>query len=213
MNIKKLGHCCLYIETSGLRILTDPGSFTTAQNTLTGIDIVLITHEHSDHLHVESLLEVLQNNPDAKVITNASVGKILETHNIQYEILEGSAQKEIAGVQFVAYDSKHEEIFEEIGQVQNTGYMIDSKLFYPGDSFSNPQVSVEVLALPVAGPWCKVSDVVRYALSMHPKRAFPVHDGQTIKDRIGSSHKVPEKVLAEHGIEFVSMSEGDSAEF
>jgi L-ascorbate metabolism protein UlaG (beta-lactamase superfamily) len=28
MKIKKIGHCCLVIETNGKRIMTDPGSFT-----------------------------------------------------------------------------------------------------------------------------------------------------------------------------------------
>ena len=49
MNITKLGHCCLVLEIDGVRILTDPGNYTTAQDTMTGIDIVLITHEHGDH--------------------------------------------------------------------------------------------------------------------------------------------------------------------
>ena len=67
--------------------------------------------------------------------------------------------------------------------------------------------------LPVAGPWCKIPDAIRYALAVKPKKAFPVHDGMLQNDRIGSSHKVPEKVLAEHGIEFVIMNEGDERGF
>ncbi len=46
MNITKIGHCCLLIKEQGLTILTDPGTWTTDQNNLTGIDVVLITHEH-----------------------------------------------------------------------------------------------------------------------------------------------------------------------
>lgn len=213
MTIKKLGHCCLLIKTNNLTILTDPGNFSVAQNTLTGIDIVLITHEHADHLHTDSLKEVLKNNPQALVITNTGVGKKLDETGAPYEIVEGRAQTEIQGVMIEAFDGKHEEIFEEIGQVQNTGYFIDNKLFYPGDSFHNPEKPVDILALPVAGPWCKISGAIRYALAVKPKKVFPVHDGMLQKDRIGSSHKVPEKVLAEHGIEFVIMNEGDERGF
>ncbi|MFO0718931.1 MAG: MBL fold metallo-hydrolase [Candidatus Paceibacterota bacterium] len=124
-------------------------------------------------------------------------------------MVEGRANTDINGVTIEAFDGKHEEIFLEIGQVQNTGYFIDNTLFYPGDSFHNPEKPVDILALPVAGPWCKISDAIRYALAVKPKKAFPVHDGILQKDRIGSSHKVPEKVLAENGIEFVIMNEGD----
>ncbi len=213
MKIKKIGHCCLLIQIEKLTILTDPGAFSTAQNSIVGIDVVLITHEHVDHLHIDSLKEILKNNPEVKVITNTGVGKKLDEAGIVYLILEGRNQAEIAGLVFEAFDCKHEEIFEEIGQVQNTGYFINNKLFYPGDSFCNPEEPVDVLALPVAGPWCKISDAIRYALSVRPNKVFPVHDGMLQNDRIGSSHKIPEKVLTENGIEFVVINDGDEREF
>jgi L-ascorbate metabolism protein UlaG (beta-lactamase superfamily) len=201
------------IQTGEINILTDPGSFSTDQNLLTGIDLILITHEHNDHLHTGSLKEIISNNPNVKIFTNSGVGKILDQENISYELLEGNDVKMINNLLIEAFDSKHEEIFEEIGQVKNTGYFIGEKLFYPGDSYSNPMKEVPVLALPVAGPWCKISDAIRYALEVKPKKAFPVHDGMLQKNKIGASHKIPEKVLNENGIEFISVFEGDEIEF
>lgn len=213
MKIKKIGHCCLYIQTSGVNILTDPGAFSTEQNDIKNIDLILITHEHADHLHIESLKTVLLNNTEARVFTNLGVGKILETENIKFEILERRSTQEVNGVMIEAFDGKHEEIFEEIGQVQNTGYLIDNKFFYPGDSFCNPNKTVDILALPVAGPWCKISDAIRYALLLKPKKVFPVHDGMLDRDRIGGAHKIPKKVLIDNGIEFIVMTDGDEREF
>lgn len=213
MKIKKIGHCCLLIHTDTLTILTDPGAFSSGQNTIIGIDIVLITHEHVDHLHVDSLKEVLKNNPQAQVITNSGVAKKLDEVGIVYSLLEGRSQTDIQGLTLEAFDCKHEEIFEEIGQVQNTGYFIDHTLFYPGDSFCNPGKPVAVLALPVAGPWCKIPDAIRYALAIKPNKVFPVHDGMLQTERIGSFHKIPETVLTKNGIEFVAMNEGDEKEF
>lgn len=213
MKIKKIGHCCLVIKTKALTILTDPGAFSTDQNSIQGIDIVLITHEHHDHLHVDSVREVLKNNPEAKVLTNSGVGKKLDEVSIAYTLLEGRNSTEIDGVAIEAFDCKHEEIFEEMGQVQNTGYFIDNALFYPGDSFCDPEKPVDVLALPVAGPWCRIPDAIRYALSVKPRAAFPVHDGMLRKDRIGSSHKTPENVLVANGINFIVMNDGDEKEF
>jgi L-ascorbate metabolism protein UlaG (beta-lactamase superfamily) len=175
--------------------------------------LILITHEHNDHLHTGSLKEIISNNPNVKIFTNSGVGKILDQENISYELLEGNDVKMINNLLIEAFDSKHEEIFEEIGQVKNTGYFIGEKLFYPGDSYSNPMKEVPVLALPVAGPWCKISDAIRYALEVKPKKAFPVHDGMLQKNKIGASHKIPEKVLNENGIEFISVFEGDEIEF
>ncbi|MFA7193798.1 MAG: MBL fold metallo-hydrolase [Candidatus Paceibacterota bacterium] len=214
MLIKKIGHCCLLIKTQNITILTDPGAFTVnTHKDLIGIDLILITHEHGDHLHVDSLKEIIKNNPNAKVVTNSSVGKIISEEGIDFEIVEGNSAKEYLNTLIEAHDAKHEEIYEEFGQVQNTGYIIDNKLFYPGDSFCNPQKEVDVLALPVAGPWCKIPDSINYALSLKPNKVFPVHDGMLQQDKIGSSHKAPEVILKENGIEFIPMVNGGEKEF
>lgn len=213
MKITKLGHCCLLIQTKGLTILTDPGNFSKAQDTVVGIDVVLITHEHADHFHLTSLQAVLKNNPEARVFTNSSVGQKLAEVGIAFTLLEGQAETEVGGVALAAFDHQHEEIFEEVGQVQNTGYFIDNRLFYPGDAFCEPGRAVEILALPVAGPWCRIAAAIRYALSVAPKKVFPVHDGMLILERRAAFYIVPEKVLAEKGIEFVNLEEGDEKGF
>lgn len=213
MKIKKIGHCCLLIKIDDLTILTDPGAFSNGQNDVTGIDLVLITHEHPDHLHVESLSKVLANNPTAKVVTNSAVGKKLDEKGIDYLVLEGRNTEHFSQTKIEAFDCKHEEIFDEIGQVQNTGYFIGDRLFYPGDAYCDPKKPIDILALPVAGPWCKIADAIRYALKVKPKKAFPVHDGMLQGDKIGATHKVPEKVLSEYNIEFIIMNNGDEREF
>ena len=83
MKIKKLGHCCLVIEVNGKRVMTDPGSYTASQNEERNISAVLVTHEHADHLHIDSLKKILGVNPDAIVITNTSVGKLLDEEGIK----------------------------------------------------------------------------------------------------------------------------------
>lgn len=213
MHITKLGHCCLLIRVDDVTILTDPGAYSNKQNVVTGVDVILITHEHPDHLHVESLKEVLKNNPNAKIITNAGVGAKLDEAGIPYALLQGRETGDANGIPLEAFDCRHEEIFEEFGQVQNTGYLIAEKLFYPGDSFFDPQRPIDVLALPVAGPWCTIADAVHYALMVKPKKAFPVHDGMFITGRGNIAHNLPMKILPENGIEFFPMKEGDEAGF
>jgi L-ascorbate metabolism protein UlaG (beta-lactamase superfamily) len=88
MKIKKLGHCCLVIETKGTRIMTDPGSYSTLQDEEKNIDIILITHEHPDHLHIESIKKVLENNPTVQIVTNTSVGKLLDPESILYTVID-----------------------------------------------------------------------------------------------------------------------------
>ncbi len=213
MKIKKLGHCCLLIQTKGKTILTDPGVYSDSQNSLTGIDVVLITHEHPDHLHTDSVKQIVANNPGVRIFTNSSVGKKLDEIGVAYSVLEGNATELVEGILLEAFDAQHEEIFEDFALVQNTGYMIDDKLFYPGDAFHNPNKTVDVLALPVAGPWCSINRATHYAIDIKPRVAFPVHDALLDPTRIGGHHKVPEIFLPKNGIEFVPMLPGDEREF
>lgn len=202
----------MLIETKGLRILTDPGAYSVSQNDVRNVDIILITHDHPDHLHAESLKEILKNN-NARIITNSGVAKKLQELGLEHSILEGEATEELGEVLLEAFDCKHEEIYGDFGQVQNTGYFINNKLFYPGDSFFDPEKEVDTLALPVAGPWCTIKDAVNYALKVKPKKTFPVHDGMMYADRRGATRAVPTKFLGENGIEFIDMVEGDTKEF
>ena len=204
MKITKFGHCCLLIEENGTTILTDPGTFTTEQDNVKGIDIILITHEHQDHFHIDSVKRVLVNNPQAKIITNSAVGKLLSDQGIQAEIVEHLGSKQEKGVLFEGFGKDHAVIYEDFGKVINTGYFIGSRLFYPGDSFYNPvkehNRGIEILALPVSAPWMKASEAIDYALAVSPKIAFPVHDA--LYKNTSMSSFLPSAVLPKKNINF-----------
>ncbi len=191
MKITKYGHCCLLVEEGGLRILTDPGAFTAEKNErLTDLDIVLFTHEHADHYHLESLKKILANNPQAKVICNPSVSVLLGEAGIAHLILGDKEATSEQGVSIEGYGSQHAVIHSSIPRNENTGYRIGGRLWYPGDAFTPVDFPVEILALPIAAPWMKISDAIEYALLLHPKIAFPVHDmilsaiGQSVHESI-----------------------------
>ena len=192
--------------------MTDPGSYTIKeQSEETNIDLILITHEHLDHLHVPSLKEIIKINPNVEIITNDGVGKLLQESGIKYKVLTNKVAKQVLGVEIEAHDCKHEEIYKEFMQVQNTSYFIGKRLFYPGDSFCNPGKPVEILALPVAGAWVRIKDAVTYALEVDPKICFPVHDGML--SYFGGSHKVPELFLTKSNIVFRNFEENTEEEF
>ncbi len=211
MQITKYGHCCLLVEIRGVRILTDPGNFSTGQNEVKEIDCVVITHEHADHLHVESLKMVLKNNPSATVVCNASVGKILEKEGIGFTKVSEGEKFSIKGVEIAGFGTKHATIYKEFGQVENTGYFFDDKLFYPGDAFTDPKRPVDILALPVAGSWMKLSEAIEYVLTLKPRIAFPVHDGILLNPTM--MHRVPALVFEQSGIKFVPLDIGKAVDF
>lgn len=179
MKIKKLGHCCLVIGENGKRIMIDPGKYTIPlQNEEKNIDYIFITHEHTDHIHVDSLKVILKNNPNIEVITNASVGEILEKEDIKYSLIKEGQEKTIGdNILICGVGKLHKEVYEGISQVENVGFTINNKFFYPGDALENPKKQMEIIAFPVVGSWLKLSEAIDWLKELKPKIAFPVHDG------------------------------------
>ena len=210
MKITKLGHCCLLIYTKGKRILTDPGSYTVETHSkIENIDYILFTHEHQDHYHIESLRVILEKNPQAVIYSNNSVSELLDKEGIKHTQINHSDTLLLGEISVTGIGEKHAQMHSTIPLSTNLGYFIDERLWYPGDAFTNPERPVEILALPVSGPWMKLSEAIDYALLLKPKKVFPVHDGT----RFGSAHVLPAKVLGPEGIEFIVMVEGDVREF
>ena len=177
MKIKKIGHSCLLINEGGLNILTDPGTYTAdAVKNLTGIDVVLVCDEHQDHFDVPTIEALLKNNPGLRIVTQKAVNKLLADKNIKSEILLDKQTVEIKGVKFEGCGEKHALLHSSIPQSDNTGYIISDRFFYPGDALTVPHKQIEILALPVSGPWLKSAEVIDYVLAVKPKFCFPVHD-------------------------------------
>lgn len=208
MKIKKLGHCCMVLEINGKRIMTDPSNSDYGGDSIseTGLSAILITHEHGDHLHIETLKEVLKNNPEAIVISNTSVGKLLTEAGIAFTKVEDGEDYMLYDILIKGFGDKHAQIYEDYGQVQNTGYMIN-EFCYPGDSFNMPPSKVDILALPVLGPWMKMKDAIDYAKELKPRIVFPIHDA-TLKPFATFIYGIPQHFLSQVGIEFKKLEIG-----
>ncbi len=226
MKIKKLSHCCLVIETNGKKILLDPGSYSVEEHRkLHNIDIILFTHEHNDHFHIESLRELVKAMPHTKIIANDAVGAMLVKEGIEHLVMEHGNKIDIGGIHIEAFGKKHALLHSSIPPVSNVGFFLENKLFFPGDAFTIPEFLdaqkpanskkflgshkiVDVLALPVCGPWMKISEAIDYALAIKPRIAFPVHDAV----RSGAAYRFPEMILPKNGIEFIKLEEGGEIE-
>jgi len=209
MKIHKIGHCCLVIEHKGLKIMTDPALFSTGHGDVTGLDVLIITHEHQDHLHVPSVEAVLANNPGIRILTNASVHALLEIAGINAEIVAENETVVINDITFTASGHDHAQIYNDIGLVETTGFRIDD-FWYPADAFTTPpslNSPVNILALPVAGPWMKMQDAIDYALTFGDVTAFPVHNGFFAEP--GPFHMIPERVFANTSVKFVPLKNGE----
>ncbi len=201
----------MLIEENGVRILTDPGSYSTQQSKVRDIDFVLITHDHSDHLHIESLKVFLKNNPQARVMTSRAVGEFLTREGIDFSIVGDGETADANGVGIEGFGTLHAVMHSSLPQSPNTGYFIAGRLFYPGDAWTEPGTPVELLALPVAGPWTTVGTAIDYALRIGPKTCFPVHDSGLKSP--GAAHAIPPEVLGPKDITFTVLEIDKEYEF
>lgn len=213
MKITKYGHCCLLIEENGVRVLTDPGVFTAETHAqLTGVDVILYTHEHADHFHLESLKQLIALNTGVVIICNEGVSALLNSERIAHTtITDGTHDHK--GLSVTGVSGIHAEIHSTLPRVQNTGFLIGGRLWYPGDAFINPNVPVEILALPVAGPWMKLSEAVDYCIALKPKAAFPVHDMILHPQFAAFVPMMVETLIKPHGIAFQAMEANTIHEF
>ena len=201
----------MVLEVNGTKIVTDPGSFTETQNDIEGINVILITHEHGDHFHVESVKAMLVKNPLAVIVTNAAVGALLEKEGIKSTRVGDGEMQEVAGVKIEGFGKDHAKIYGDMGSCENTAYMVAEKFYFPGDNFHVSGKPVEVLALPVAGPWMKMSEAIDFAKSVNAKKAFGVHDAMIMpffRGFVGNALKmfVPDT-------EYTALADGETKEF
>lgn len=215
MKVTKFGHSCLLVEEGGVSILTDLGSWNSEVPDVSNLDAVLITHEHSDHFDIEKLKVLLTNNPQAQVITHASVGEKLRNANVAFTPIEPGESVEIQEVSVESFGTDHAIIYGATPPCRNTGFLIANRLYMPGDALHDvPSHQVDILALPTGGPWMKISEAVDYAKKLSPKAVFPIHDAMYTESVRESS--IPRWIgtpLEEAGIRFVNMGIGSVEDF
>jgi L-ascorbate metabolism protein UlaG (beta-lactamase superfamily) len=169
MKITHYGHSCLLVEDAAARILLDPGVFSTGYENLEGLTAILVTHQHPDHLDRAKLPALLERNPDARLHTDPDTQFDGATPVRAGDVLD-------LGTEVRAFGRDHAVIHPDIPMIANTGYLIGNRFFHPGDSFTIPEADVEILGLPTAAPWQKLSEAVDYLRAVAPRVAIPIHE-------------------------------------
>ncbi len=175
MRLTKYSHSCVRFEGDGVLVI-DPGGFS-ERAALDGVDAVLITHEHADHLDLDALTEALAGRPAVRIFTPAEVlPKLGDLGSVTTAVGAGD-DFTAAGFGVRAYGGRHAVIHPDVPSVANLGYLVDGSVYHPGDSFDVPAgATVDTLFVPVSAPWLKAADSIDFVRAVKPRRAFALHD-------------------------------------
>lgn len=175
MLLTKYEHACFTVEKNGKLLVVDPGSFTTDLPALENVVGIVVTHEHADHFDVTALGAIVAHSPEAVVYAHEHITKQLGDTLPHSSVSVG--ERITAGpfvLEFLGGD--HAVIHPDFPPIVNLAVMINDSLYYPGDSYFNPDRPVRTLALPVAAPWMKMSEAFDFLMAINPRLVFPTHD-------------------------------------
>jgi L-ascorbate metabolism protein UlaG (beta-lactamase superfamily) len=174
MKITKHGHACLELELDGKKALIDPGFYTEDVSGLTDVVALVITHSHDDHCFETQVAGIAKSNPGIKIFGTSEVAAKLSGFDVT-TVYHGDFYQE-QGFSFEFFGDMHQIIHESIPIIQNTGVLVNGKLYYPGDSYTTPDQPVEILACPTSAPWLKIGDVMDFVAAVKPKQSFATHN-------------------------------------
>ncbi|MCL1870475.1 MAG: MBL fold metallo-hydrolase [Promicromonosporaceae bacterium] len=182
MRLTFLGHACVRLDADGAALAIDPGSYSQTASALDGATAVLVTHDHGDHVDVPAVVAAMDANPALPVYASGPAAQALvdggapadRVHAVTpgQELTVGAARVVVGG-------GDHALVHRKIPQAVNVTFLVEvggHTAFHPGDSFDAPGASVDVLLIPVSGPWMKISEAVDYAASVEAAYLVPIHD-------------------------------------
>ena len=214
MKITKHEHACLELLEGGQRILIDPGVYTAPMGNVRDVLAVVITHNHDDHCFEAQLAAIQATNPEVQVYGTDEVCRRLATsmparpttavhHGDFFEV--GSFTLEFFG-------DMHQEIHRSIPLIQNCGVMVNDRLYYPGDSYTQPDRDVGLLACPSSAPWLKIGDVMDFVAAVKPRRSFATHNIHLSEQGHAMNNGRIQLVTEQGGGTFEFLKVGDSTE-
>ncbi len=184
--ISFLGHATLMMTFGGKTIHVDPVSAEADYAKLPKADLILITHEHFDHLDVKAVNAI--KTKDTQIVGTPEVAR----HIQGIVVMKNGDTKTMAGLTIEAmpaYNIKH---MREPGKPFHpkgvgNGYIVtfgDKRVYIAGDTENTPEMKalkkIDIAFLPMNLPYTMTPEMVADAAkAFKPSVLYPYHYGET----------------------------------
>jgi len=213
MQLTKYGHSCVRIDDGDRALVIDPGMFSETAIALDGAHAVLITHEHADHIDAPAVIEAAKANTALRVWAPAAVAQSLSELGDQVTAVGTGESFDAAGFAVTTFGGLHALIHPLLGTlVANVCYLVDGRVYHPGDSFTVPPVPVETLLIPIHAPWSKIGEVIDFAAAVRAPRAFQIHDALLNENGSGLVDRLVGTVAATYGTTYKRLAAAETVD-
>jgi L-ascorbate metabolism protein UlaG (beta-lactamase superfamily) len=191
LKITFIGHATLMIEYGDKVIHVDPWTKLADYAKLPKGDLILITHDHTDHLDPRAVRAA--RGDDTAVIAPWScegrVGQAIFLQNGNAQTLQGFRVEAVPAYNMVDPAQPGKRIYHPKGDIrrEGNGYVItagETRLYVAGDTENTPEMKklekIDIAFLPMNMPYTMTPAMVADAAkAIKPKILYPYHYGET----------------------------------
>jgi len=186
LRITFIGHGTLMFEYDGKVVHVDPWNNLADYSIMPKADIVLVTHEHHDHLDPKASQQVSKDKTTVilteRAASQVSGGTVMKNGDVK--TIEGIRIEAVPAYNIINMRSEGVP-FHPKGQ--GNGYVLtfgDTRVYVAGDTENIPEMEnlkdVDVAFLPMNLPYTMTPEMVADAArKFKPKILYPYHYGQT----------------------------------
>jgi L-ascorbate metabolism protein UlaG (beta-lactamase superfamily) len=191
LEITFIGHGTLMFNFAGKIVHVDPWSKQADYATLPRPDVILVTHEHRDHLDPE-LIERIRTPETVIVLTERCADRVKGGI-----VMQNGDVRTVAGLKIEAVPAYNLVHMRSEGvpfhpKGAGNGYVItfgDKRVYVAGDTENIPEMShlkdIDVAFLPMNLPYTMTPEMVADAArAFRPKILYPYHYGETDTARV-----------------------------
>jgi len=186
LKITFIGHGSLMFAFGGKIIHVDPVSKEADYTKLPKADLILVTHQHGDHLDAKAL-DILRTDKTALVLTEICAQQVKGG-----VVMKNGEVKNVGGLKIEAVPAYNLVHMRSEGKPfhprgEGNGYVItfgDKRVYVAGDTENIPEMKkiekIDVAFLPMNLPYTMTPEMVADAAkAFKPKVLYPYHFGET----------------------------------